>query len=47
MQIMMNLITNGLLYHRKNIYPTIKVSCEIKNNFLLFQVNDNSIGISK
>jgi len=47
MQIIMNLITNGLRYHRKNIPPIVKVSCEIKNDFLLLRVNDNGIGISK
>jgi two-component system, chemotaxis family, CheB/CheR fusion protein len=46
-QIMQNLISNGIKYHKPDIAPVISVAVAEKNGLLVISVTDNGIGINK
>jgi PAS domain S-box-containing protein len=46
-QLLQNLIGNGLKYHRKGISPKVEVSCEDQGESFLFTVKDNGLGIKE
>lgn len=42
-----NLIANALKYQKENIPPEIELSCEEEEQYILFQIKDNGIGIKE
>lgn len=46
-QLLQNLIGNGLKYHRKGISPKVEVSCVDQGESYLFTVKDNGLGIKE
>ncbi|BDP44251.1 hypothetical protein DAETH_42200 (plasmid) [Deinococcus aetherius] len=44
-QLLQNLISNGLKYHREGVVPRVRVSAEQDGEFWRFAVSDNGIGI--
>jgi len=44
-QLFNNLISNGLKYRKKEVPPTIQISCEEKKGYWQFSVKDNGRGI--
>ncbi|WP_020530251.1 PAS domain-containing sensor histidine kinase [Flexithrix dorotheae] len=46
-QLIQNLISNGIKYHRENVTPKISISCSEKETHYLFKVRDNGIGIEE
>jgi PAS domain S-box-containing protein len=43
-QVMINYISNAIKYSSKKEKPQIKINSEIKNNELIFSINDNGVG---
>lgn len=46
-QLFQNLISNGLKFQRKDVYPSINISVKKNSNFWHFTVEDNGIGIEE
>jgi signal transduction histidine kinase len=46
-QIMNNLISNAILYRKKNVPLVIDIGCNIKSDCIIINVTDNGIGISE
>ena len=46
-QILINLVQNGISYHRKGVTPEVKIEIESEENILVIKVIDNGLGIDK
>jgi len=46
-RVFQNIFDNSMKYHDANRPPKITVSCEIKNGFAVFSLQDNGMGIKK
>jgi len=44
-QILLNLVNNGIKYHREGVSPQVTVKCKWKKNTLILTVKDNGIGV--
>ena len=46
-QLFQNIISNGLKYHREDIKPEIVIEAVSQNDYWMFTISDNGIGIDK
>ena len=47
MQLFQNIISNAIKFRKNEIPPVIHISSHIKNDFVVFSIQDNGIGIAK